>query len=613
MRIAVPEAFVAPPVIDAALESVTRLNEHMIRAGQIPTSAELIARGAVWRPEPPGDEHFDHGGTIAQRGWGDCDDWAPLHAATLRATGEDPQAFARVVPSGPNTYHAIVQRGDGQIDDPSIAAGMKAQRVGGIDDETIRVWACDPHDGRVYQGQLAPTVGPLSVHCGPSWGVRRAHVVGFGDLFEGRVDLPLNGSPLIGVRQRLRHRAHARHRHGHAVHGVTSVVGTVPYAFSVTARHPSPYHALGHALCGAICLGDAAELSTSLDRYKLLAVQTAMTGATPGQVHDALIQALSTDLQAAAEQSGRHPAEHSAELLAQLAAEGVAQGTIVGDFFGDIGKIASGIVSTVSHVVNDVASVVKSPVWGDILHGVQAAVSVVPGLGTAVSDVLAAAETAYESAAALLSGDPFEAALHSAYNFALASIPGASAIRFVLDPIVDSLIKLTAGHEPIESVALDALLNAVPDDPKIGSVSPRSIASSLAALVVNHLGVRRSKPGTAVPDHVNAAVASAKKAAPGLKSGPIAVRIPLHLVHAAPIVHKQAAAKPATTPPAVIKLPPAALAAAAAAVKPLGVPHAAVHVDTVPGPEPGSPGAPPGATNWLCTPRPDGSYACRWE
>src|SRR5579863_5096688 len=135
IRIAVPEAFADPNVIDAALEAVTRLDESMIRHGQSPTSHQLITSGAVWRPENMGDEHFDHGGTIATRGWGDCDDWAPLHAATLRASGEDPGAIARVVPSGPSTYDAIVQRTDGSIEDPSIAAGMKPARVGGIDDQ----------------------------------------------------------------------------------------------------------------------------------------------------------------------------------------------------------------------------------------------------------------------------------------------------------------------------------------------------------------------------------------------------------------------------------------------------------------------------------------------
>lgn len=124
LMIAIPEANVKKPVLDGALEAVTRLNEDLIRSGASPTSDQLISAGAKWEPEPPGQEHFDHGALIAKRGKGDCDDWAPLHAATLRVTGEDPEAMAVVRKSGPKRWHAVVQRSDGSIDDPSLAAGM---------------------------------------------------------------------------------------------------------------------------------------------------------------------------------------------------------------------------------------------------------------------------------------------------------------------------------------------------------------------------------------------------------------------------------------------------------------------------------------------------------
>lgn len=124
VNIAIPEAHVKKPVLDGALEAVTRLNEELIRSGESPTSEQLIQAGARWQPEKPGAEHFDHGALIASRGHGDCDDWAPLHAATLRVTGEDRGARAVVRKSGPKRWHAIVQRSDGTIDDPSLAAGM---------------------------------------------------------------------------------------------------------------------------------------------------------------------------------------------------------------------------------------------------------------------------------------------------------------------------------------------------------------------------------------------------------------------------------------------------------------------------------------------------------
>lgn len=133
INVAIPEAQVQKPVLDAALESVTRLNESLISNGKIPTFEEAREKyGIRWKPEPPGDEHFDHGQTVIKRRWGDCDDLAPFHAASLRVTGEDPEARAIVYKSGPKRWHAVVERGDGSIDDPSKRAGMgqPAQLIG---------------------------------------------------------------------------------------------------------------------------------------------------------------------------------------------------------------------------------------------------------------------------------------------------------------------------------------------------------------------------------------------------------------------------------------------------------------------------------------------------
>lgn len=129
INVAIPEAHVDAPPLDAALEAVTRLNESMLERGEIPTAREAIEKhGIRWKPEPPGDEHFDHAGTVMRRGWGDCDDLAPFHASSLRHTGEDPGATAIVKRSGPKRWHAVVRRSDGSIDDPSREAGMGAPR-----------------------------------------------------------------------------------------------------------------------------------------------------------------------------------------------------------------------------------------------------------------------------------------------------------------------------------------------------------------------------------------------------------------------------------------------------------------------------------------------------
>jgi len=143
INVAVPEAHVDAPVLDAALEAVTRLNESLLHKNEIPSFEKGLTYGVKWRPEPPGAEHFDHGRTVVQRKWGDCDDLAPWHAASLRHSGEDPGAAAVVKRSGPHTWHAVVQRSDGSIDDPSKRAGM-GQPHGIIGASLPVMWAPPP-------------------------------------------------------------------------------------------------------------------------------------------------------------------------------------------------------------------------------------------------------------------------------------------------------------------------------------------------------------------------------------------------------------------------------------------------------------------------------------
>jgi hypothetical protein len=124
----------------------------MIRSGKVPTAAAAIkAEKVEWRPEPPGDEHFDLPSTMLKRGWGDCDDLAPWHAASLRASGADPGARAIVKKSGPQRWHAIVQRSDGSIEDPSKAAGMgrNGHQVSGA-------------GGQLVVGAYAPIQAPMA-------------------------------------------------------------------------------------------------------------------------------------------------------------------------------------------------------------------------------------------------------------------------------------------------------------------------------------------------------------------------------------------------------------------------------------------------------------------
>lgn len=135
INVAVPEAHITPEVLNAALEGVTRLNESLLHSGSVPTFRDAVQQ-VRWKPEPPGQEHFDHAAMVLRRGWGDCDDLAPWEAASLRATGADRGAKAVVKQVGPKRWHAVVRKSDGRIIDPSAAAGMPTSQptavVGGV-------------------------------------------------------------------------------------------------------------------------------------------------------------------------------------------------------------------------------------------------------------------------------------------------------------------------------------------------------------------------------------------------------------------------------------------------------------------------------------------------
>lgn len=184
INVAVPEEHVGPDVINAALESVTRLDHALIRGGTVPVFGQALDR-VRWKPEPPGDEHFDHAAQVLVRGWGDCDDLAPWHAASLRASGADRGARAIVKKSGPRRWHAVVQRSDGRIEDPSAAAGMPT-----------------PGASSVVGGVLPPMIRDLSAIVGGSYiehprlAVRPTFdAAGQHESWEARADLPWHWRP----------------------------------------------------------------------------------------------------------------------------------------------------------------------------------------------------------------------------------------------------------------------------------------------------------------------------------------------------------------------------------------------------------------------------------
>jgi hypothetical protein len=319
VQVAIPEAHVDAPVLDAALESVTRLNESLLKEGAVPTAKELIARGAQWKPEPPGEEHFDHGATIAKRGHGDCDDWAPLHAASLRHTGEDPGAKARVYRSGPKRWHAIVERSNGAIDDPSRWAGMgtNGHGVSGFD-----VVGFDSSEGYGVVGATAPLMyDPPSALVGSvgAYIVRPAIAVRpVRGGFQARADIPWLW------REHLHDEPKASD-------------------YAMTALHTAPVAstALSGCLNGAITFADVVGFSSEEHLRRLACIADRVSGAD----FDELANVYGTE-------------------------EAYAVDEIVGSLFGGLGKMLKKVASPLAHIAEKAVAFVPGvgPIASMALH-----------------------------------------------------------------------------------------------------------------------------------------------------------------------------------------------------------------------------------------------------
>jgi hypothetical protein len=233
VRIAIPDEHIRPAILNAGLEAVTRLNEGLISRGQVPTFDEAVDAGVRWKAEPPGAERFDHAKTVHDRKWGDCDDLAPYHAATLRATGEDPDARAVVFKSGPHMWHAITERGDGSFEDPSQTAGMRVRR--GSRTEGIRPAAVSLMAGPSVSGESRPYVA-IDKDSG-AW--------------VGRADIP---------------------------------IGRGKYAIAVTHRASSPSQALGLSMHGAAMVGGCSGMCQGEHVDKLFALSGLLRGKSPRNV-----------------------------------------------------------------------------------------------------------------------------------------------------------------------------------------------------------------------------------------------------------------------------------------------------------------------------------------
>lgn len=116
-----------PAILEALLEALTGINATILSrasevlSGDVPL---LYDAGIRYQREPPNREEWQTVLGNFRRGIGDCEDLATHRAAELRAYEGEP-ARAVVRRTGRRTLHAVVERADGTIEDPSKMLGMR--------------------------------------------------------------------------------------------------------------------------------------------------------------------------------------------------------------------------------------------------------------------------------------------------------------------------------------------------------------------------------------------------------------------------------------------------------------------------------------------------------
>ncbi len=123
IRLVIPE--VTGDALLDALGVLQSLNELWLRHNvQNPSEVVGLYQSGVRYSRDDATEEWLPIPVLYRRGVGDCEDLAAAQAALLRFTGEDPEARAVAYRSRPHTWHAVVLRGDGSIEDPSAHLGM---------------------------------------------------------------------------------------------------------------------------------------------------------------------------------------------------------------------------------------------------------------------------------------------------------------------------------------------------------------------------------------------------------------------------------------------------------------------------------------------------------
>lgn len=141
----------SPDELVEVLGFLQQLAAEEVSGGGLPP---LYASGVRYKRERPGPyEAWNAPIAALADGTGDCEDLAAWRAAELQVSGLDPDASAGLRRAGPRSFHAVVVRGSGEIEDPSAVLGMGAEKR-----SPLRV-RCRRFGSGVYGAQLVAPVG----------------------------------------------------------------------------------------------------------------------------------------------------------------------------------------------------------------------------------------------------------------------------------------------------------------------------------------------------------------------------------------------------------------------------------------------------------------------
>ena len=114
---------------DDGVQLLSELAE--ISAGEIARyNLPPVYRAARYQREHVSPERWQSAAVTARRRYGDCEDLVAYRLGGIWLSGLDRYARPALVSRVPGSWHALVVRGDGMIEDPSAALGMTRRGLG---------------------------------------------------------------------------------------------------------------------------------------------------------------------------------------------------------------------------------------------------------------------------------------------------------------------------------------------------------------------------------------------------------------------------------------------------------------------------------------------------